>query len=135
MTDRATIESRLRESYAARLAGDLEGTVRHFADNAVFALAGAEEASPVPVRCMGREPLRNLMAGLIDAFKFSDHEILSLIIDGSRAAVHARLHVRSTASGEGAVTETVDLIAFEDGKIVSFTQFFDTALAAKLVGP
>ena len=130
--DRATIESILREAYAARVAGDAEGTVRHFADDAVVELAGAKEASPVPVRCTGREPLRTVMAGLIDAFTFSDHQILSFLIDGSRAAVHARLRVRSAATGNEAVTETFDLVTFEDGKIASFKQFCDTALAAKL---
>jgi len=40
MMDRATIESILKDAYAARVRGDVEGTVRHFADDAVFALAG-----------------------------------------------------------------------------------------------
>ena len=132
MTDRVIIESMLREAYAARVAGDLEGTVRHFADDAVFELAGAKEASPVPVRCTGRQSLRSAMSGLIDAFEFGEHEILSLIVDGSRVAVHARVRVRSAATGEEAMTEIVDLLTIEDGKIASFTEFCDTALAAKL---
>ena len=135
MIDRATIESKLKAAYAARVAGDVEGTVRHFAEDAVFELAGANEASPVPLRCTGREPLRTIMTGLIQAFVFSDHEILSIITDGSRAAVHARVRVRSAATGDEAVTETVDLVTFENGEIASYTQFCDTALAAKLAGP
>ncbi|HEX8663980.1 MAG TPA: nuclear transport factor 2 family protein [Beijerinckiaceae bacterium] len=135
MMDRAAALSMLKEAYGARVAGDVEGTVRHFTDDATFALAGAREASPVAVRCTGCEPLRAVMGGLIDAFQFSDHEILDLFLDGPKAAVHTRFRVRSAATGEEAVTETVDLITFEGDKIAAYTQFCDTALAAKLAGP
>ena len=134
MNDRAAVESMLKEAYGARVRGDVEATVRHFTDDATFALAGAREASPVAVRCTGCESIRGVMAGLIGAFRFSDHEILELFLDGPRAAVHTRFRVRASATGEEAVTETVDLITFEDGKIAAFTQFCDTALAAKLTG-
>ena len=134
MTDRATIESILKDAYAARVRGDVEGTVRDFADDAVFALAGAREASPVALRCTDRKALRSAMAGLIGAFEFKDHEILSLVVEGPRAVAHTRVRVRSGATGEEAVTEMADLITFENGKIKSFLEFCDTALAAKMAG-
>ena len=135
MMDRAAALSMLKEAYGARVRGDVEGTVRHFTDDATFALAGAPQASPVAMRCTGCESIRGVMAGLISAFRFSDHEIVELFLDGPRAAVHTRFRVRSAATGEEAVTETVDLITFEGGKIADFVQFCDTALAAKLAGP
>jgi ketosteroid isomerase-like protein len=134
MMDRAAVEATLREAYAARVRGDVEETVRYFRDDAVFALAGSREASPVPVRCTDCETLRSVMTGLIGAFRFSDHEIVSLTVDGPRAVAHTRFRVRSGATGEEAVTETADIVTFEDGKIASFVQFCDTALAAKLSG-
>ena len=109
--------------------------MRHFTDDAAFALAGSQEASPVALRCTGCEDIRAVMGGLIGAFQFSDHEILEIFLDGPRGAVHTRFRVRSAATGEEAVTETVDLITLEGGKIAAFTQFCDTALAAKLAGP
>jgi ketosteroid isomerase-like protein len=132
--DRAAVESMLKDAYRARVAGDVEATVRHFTDDATFALAGAREASPVAVRCTGCERIRAVMGGLIDAFRFSEHEILAIFLDGPKAAVHTRFRVRSAATGEEAVTETVDLMTFRDGKIAAYTQFCDTALAAKLAG-
>ena len=77
MTERATIESILKDAYAARLRGDVEGMVRHFADDAVFALAGAREASPVALRCSDCESMRAAMAGLVGAFEFKSHEIVA----------------------------------------------------------
>ena len=132
--DRAAIESTLKEAYAARQRGDLEGTCRPFAEDAVFAIAGSREASPVAMECADCESLRSAMARLIGAFEFKDHEIISLTIDGPRAVAHTRFRVRSPATGAEAVTETADLVTFRDGKIVSFVQFCDTALAAKLAG-
>jgi ketosteroid isomerase-like protein len=134
MNDRAAIVSMLKEAYGARVRGDVEATVRHFTDDATFALAGSREASPVAVRCTGCESIRAVMAGLIGAFRFSEHEILAIFLDGPKAAVHTRFRVRSAATGEEAVTESVDLITLEGGKIATFIQFCDTALAAKLAG-
>ena len=45
-----------------------------------------------------------------------------------------RVHVKAAGKQEGAVTELVDILRVEDGQIVSFKQFADTALAARLLG-
>jgi ketosteroid isomerase-like protein len=132
MMDRASIESLVRDAYAARLRGDVEGACAHFADDAQFALAGAE-TSPVAVRCSDCETLRKVMSGLVAAFEFKDHEILSLIVEGPKAAVHSRALVRATGTGQEAWTEFADLVTVRDGKIASFVQFCDTALAARMM--
>jgi ketosteroid isomerase-like protein len=132
MTERATIESILKDAYAARLRGDVEGMVRHFADDAVFALAGAREASPVALRCSDCDSMRAAMAGLVGAFEFKSHEIVALVVEGDRAVAHTRVRVRAAATGEEAVTEMADIVTFENGKIKSFLEFCDTALAAKM---
>ena len=134
MNDRAAIEAMLRDAYAARVRGDVDATVRHFADDAVFTLAGAKEASPVAMRCTDCEALRGALGGLVGAFEFKDHQIVSLIVEGQKAAVHARVRVRATATGEEVTTEMVDLVTVRDGKIASFLEFVDTALAAKMLG-
>lgn len=132
MTERATIESILKDAYAARLRGDVEGMVRHFADDAVFALAGAREASPVALRCSDCDSMRAAMAGLVGAFEFKSHDIVALVVEGDRAVAHTRVTVRAAATGEEAVTEMADIVTFENGKIKSFLEFCDTALAAKM---
>jgi ketosteroid isomerase-like protein len=135
MMDRATIEALVKDAYAARLRGDVEATVRYFTDDAVFALAGAKDASPVALRCTGCDALRGAMAGLVGAFAFRDHEIVSLVIEGAKAVAHVRVRVRATATGEEALTEMADFFTFENGKIKSFLEFCDTALAAKMTTP
>jgi ketosteroid isomerase-like protein len=106
----------------------------HFADHAVFSLAGSPAASPVPMSVAGAAPLREAMGQLIADFHFEHVEILAIIVEGDRAAVHLRARVRSAGTGEVAETEIVDVMQFEDGRIISHRQFADTALASRLLG-
>jgi ketosteroid isomerase-like protein len=134
MTQRNDIEALLRDAYAARKSGNVAAITKMFADNAHFELAGAPQASPIALRCTDRDAFQTVIAGLVKTFEFLDHEILSMIIEGNRAAVHWRSRMRSGITGEEVVTELVDLVTVENGKITSFLEFCDTALAAKLIG-
>ena len=49
--------------------------------------------------------------------------------------MHWRGTFRSSATGKVAETDLLDLIEVKDGRIASFDNFFDTALAAKLTQP
>lgn len=132
--ERAQLESSLRAAYGARMRGELDAVVATFAPDAVFRLAGSPQASPIALRAAGTESVRAHMGRLIDAVAFDEHEIVSILVDGSRVGVHARVKLRARASGETATTELFDLIEFRDGKIASFTEFCDTALAARMLG-
>ena len=47
--------------------------------------------------------------------------------------MHWRGKIRSTLTGEVVDTELVDLFELQDGRISSFVEFCDTALAARLM--
>ena len=76
--------------------------------------------------------MRAAMAGLVGAFEFKSHDIVALVVEGDRAVAHTRVRVRAAATGEEAVTEMADIFTFKNGKIASFLEFCDTALAAKM---
>ena len=133
MTDRNQTEKLLKEAYAARKRGDVEGVCACFAENQTFTMAGSQQTSPIAVRCTEDNAFRAMMAGLIETFEWRDHEILSMIIDGPKAAVHWRGRIRSTVTGDEVVTELVDVVAVENGRIASLTEFCDTALAARMM--
>jgi ketosteroid isomerase-like protein len=134
MTDRSAVEKLLKEAYAARKRGDIDAVCACFAANSSFVMAGARAASPIAVECNDRTTFRTVMSGMIKTFEWLDHEILSMIIDGSKAAVHWRGRIRSTLTGDEVVTDLVDVITVADGRIQSLIEFSDTALAAKLMG-
>ena len=133
--DRALIERVIREAYRARASGDLDATCTFFTDDARFAVAGDPQASPVAGSVTGCAGIREVLAGLIAAVEFVRHDIVELVVEDDRAAVHSRLTVRGRASGEEVETEFLDLVHLRDGKIASFVQFCDTARAASLVAP
>jgi ketosteroid isomerase-like protein len=124
VADRLKIERPLRELYAARVRGDLDGVCRLFADDARFQIAGASQTNPISVTAVGVDEFRRLLALMIKSFKLTDQTTLSMIIDGMKAAVHWRATVHSRITGTTVVTELVDVIEVRDGRIASYTEFF-----------
>lgn len=124
MTDRLEIDRLLRELYAARMRGDLDGVCRSFSDDAVFQIAGAGQVSPVSNRAVGVGEFRPLLAVMIKTFKLRDQVILAILIDGAKAAVHWRAGVYSRITGTMVLTEFVAIVEVRDARIVSYLEFF-----------
>jgi ketosteroid isomerase-like protein len=133
MTDRAEIEKLVRDCYAARIRGDVEGAMRFFDANVQFEIVGDPATMPAAGRSIGAHSFRAQLTNLVHTFTFHSHEILSIVIDGSKAAVRARVKLTSTVTGRTVETELADFIEVKDGRIVSFAQFADTALVATLL--
>lgn len=129
---REHIEDLVKQAYAARVRGDLDGLMQYFGDNPHFTLAGSTAASPVPISVAGKAAVREALRRLMDGFEFGEAELVNIIVEGPDAAVHSRLRIRVPGAAEWSVTEVVDLLRFEGDKIVSIKQFADTALAARL---
>ncbi len=128
MTDANTIREAIRSTYRARVRGDLEGTVALFADDAVFDFNGQGVGLPnMGTAVRGKPAIRLLMAEFIDAFRMSDWEEVSLVVEGDKAALHWSGTVTFTQNGRAEKFDVVDLLTFRDGKIVYFRQSTDTA--------
>ncbi len=124
MMDRLKIDRLLRDLYAARVRGDLDAVCRSFLNDARFEIAGASHASPIAVTSVGVDKFRPLLALMIRTFKISDQSILSIIIEGLKAAVHWRATIHSRVTGTTIETELVDLIEVRDDHIASYIEFF-----------
>jgi ketosteroid isomerase-like protein len=124
MTDRIATEQLLHNLYAARLRGDLDGVCSTFTPDAVFRIAGASFASPMAMTADGVEQIRPLLAMLIKTFPQSNQRILSIVIDGAKAAVHWRVKIFSRVTGTTVPTELIDVLETRDGLIASFTELF-----------
>jgi ketosteroid isomerase-like protein len=135
MSDRSGVEKVLRDAYEARVRGDIDALGRIFANNARFEVAGSSQVSAIPARVEGAVQVLPLLGQMIKTFQLSDLRILSMVIEGSKAAVHWRAKARSSVTGEIADTQLMDIIEVKDGRITSFIEFCDTALASRLMGP
>lgn len=118
------IANLLRELYEARLRGDREMVCGLFASDASFEIASASQGNPVNVNARGTDEFLPLLTLLIRTFKVSDQSILSMIIEGSKAAVHWRARIHSRITGAVVLTEFMDFMEFTDGRISSYVEFF-----------
>lgn len=122
----------ISEVYAARVRGDVNQIVEAFTPDARFALNAAPPQACVAVDAKGCDGVQAALSELVDAFEFQKLNIVDSVVEGSRAAIRIRFTVKSRATGRTAVTESFDLLEFRDGKVASYTQFFDTAIADRL---
>jgi ketosteroid isomerase-like protein len=124
--NRLEIERLLRELYAARVRGDIDAVCQSFSNDARFEIAGASPpATPVAVTAAGAGEFRALLRLMVKSFTLDDQNILSMIIDGHKAAVHWRARVHSRITGTSVPTELVDIIEVgERGRITRYTEFF-----------
>lgn len=127
--DESETEAFIKTLYAARVDGDMDGLGAAFADDARFQIAGSPEASMLATFVEGRDGVMGLIQTMVDSFALEDFAILDLLVDGNKAAVRWRATIHQVTSGETYETELADFIEIKDGKIVSFVEFLDTALA------
>jgi ketosteroid isomerase-like protein len=129
MTSKSAIEETLRSTYAARVRGDVEGTLASFADDVVFEINGRGTGMPTlasPIQ--GKAALRPVMQQLVENFRFSDWRVISLLVDADQAMLHWRALVTFTQNGKAAEFDVFDVVTFRDGNYAEFRQSTDTAL-------
>jgi len=133
MTSRNQIEDTLRTLWAARLQGDLEGTLKGVAEDAAFSLnaRGTGEKS-LSERSTGKAAIRPVLRQLIENWRFDDWKQISFLIDEEKALLHWTARVTCVPTGKSDNFDVFDLIKFQDGKIVDYHQSTDTALLMSL---
>jgi len=124
MTDRMQVEQLVRELHAARLDGNLDRLCRLYAEEARLRIAGSTDGKPIVIDASGITEIRPWLSILVRTFRLSQYTILSLIVDGSRAAAHWRVDIHSKITGVVVPTELVDLVDVRGGRIASHTEFF-----------
>jgi ketosteroid isomerase-like protein len=83
---------------------------------------------------LGKPAVRRLMTDFIDAYRMSDWQEVSFIVEGDRAALHWRATVTFTENGRSHRFDVFDFLTFKDGKIVDFKQSTDTASIRSMLG-
>lgn len=124
MTDRVQVEQLVRELHAARLEGNLERLCGLYSEEARLRIAGTSDGKPIAVAATGIAEIRPWLSILVKTFRLTQYTLLSLTVDGSRAAAHWRVDIHSKITGVVVPTELVDLIDLRGGRISSHTEFF-----------
>ena len=130
MTERSEIVRVLEQAYAARKQGHMDSILA-----VLMMRMRLLERRARRLRRWGGPSKSPRSSNWFDAFELLDYKIHCMVIEGNRAAVHWHGKFRATATGKTAETDLLDLIEVRDGRITSFHNFFDTALAARLMTP
>jgi ketosteroid isomerase-like protein len=132
---RAEVERVIRAAYAARRAEDVEAALAHFLPTATFRIVVNDRLGGIGRQLGGHDQLREAFREMFATWDFRELPLEHVVIDDSvtpvRAAVHSNGRVRHAPSGKEFSFEMLDLLTFEDGKIASFLQFFDTDMLAQ----
>lgn len=124
MTDRRIAAQLLHELHAVRMAGSLERLCATFAPDASLRIAGTSDGKPVAIAAKGTAEIRTWLAMLVKAFRLSDYELHTLVIEGAHLAAHWRVDIHSKITGVRVPTELVDLIEVSNTRIASLAEFF-----------
>jgi ketosteroid isomerase-like protein len=133
MTDRKAIQALIDQGYHARKTGDVEAIIAIFHPAGRFELSGSKTLTAAAGTAQGHQALRTTFAGFIAAFEFIQRDVISIVIDGERAAVHSRVKMRFIPKDNTVTTDMLDLWKFENGKVVELVEFADTALVNHLM--
>ncbi|GLS17042.1 hypothetical protein GCM10007874_00570 [Labrys miyagiensis] len=131
MSNRDQVEAVVREIYARRCAGDVDGLMAMFGPDPHFRLAGDEILGPLTTEVRGREDLRAILERLTNAWDWRDYRVDTVVVEGNRAVVHSKGTMFYVPKQQSFPTETLDLMTIADGKIADFLQFCDTHMAAR----
>ena len=121
---RSDVEGLLRELYAARASGELGRLCALFTPDALLKISGSSDGKPIAIAASGAQEVRSWLGVLVKTFRLSRHEILSMVIDGPRAAVHWRASIHSRITGASVPTELVDMFEVKEGRIASYVELF-----------
>jgi ketosteroid isomerase-like protein len=124
VTERAAAERMVRELHAARVAGDLAGMCRLFADDGRFEIAGASADKPIAIRAQNLAEFRPWLAMMTKVFRLTDYHLISLVVEWPKASAHWRVNIFSKVTGATVTTELVDLLELRNDRIETYSEFF-----------
>lgn len=122
--NRLEVEQLLSRLYAARTEGRLDQLCELFAANARFKIVGSSDGKPIAISAQGSAEIRAWLSMMLKTFKLTRYELISMLIDDSRASVHWRVDIHSKITGVVVPTELVDLVELRDGRIAAYREFF-----------
>ncbi len=124
MAERVVAQRIIEKLHAARVAGDLAGMCRLFADTGRFEILGASADKPIAIQAVNLAGFKPWLAMMVKVFKINDYAMLSLVVEWPRATAHWRADIYSKVTGITVRTELVDILEVSEERILSYTEFF-----------
>jgi SnoaL-like domain len=123
LSERLIAEQLIQQLHAARVAGDLAGMCRSFADDGRFEILPTGADKSLAIQANSLSEFRPWLSMMAEDFRLSKYELLSLTIEWPRAAAHWRIDMRSKATGVNTPMALVDVAYFNEDCILAYTEF------------
>ncbi len=124
MAERIVAQRIVEKLHSARVAGDLAGMCRLFADTGRFEILGASADKPIAIQAVDLAGFKPWLAMMVKVFKINNYAILSLVVEWPRVTAHWRADIYSKVTGITVRTELVDILEVSEERILSYTEFF-----------
>jgi ketosteroid isomerase-like protein len=115
--------------YARR---DIDAVMECFGEDAVFHWNADAEPSRYCGSCRGKAAIRGRLLSLAGDFEYLAFRPINLIDSGDRVAAEVEMRLRRTTTGEEYVLRSAHFWIVRDDKVVSLTEYYDTALVASM---
>ena len=124
MSERIVAQRLIEQLHAARVAGDLAGMCRVFADDGRFEILGASADKSIAIRANDLAEFRPWLSMMVKVFRITNYHLLSLTVEWPRAVAHWRADIYSKVTGVTVPTELVDVTKLGEDSILTYTEFF-----------
>ena len=122
----------VQSGYEAFGRGDLDGLLSLLDANVEWKTPGASDLPTAGTR-RGHAQVREFFGTLLELFDFELFEPRTFIADGDRVVVLGLDRVKVKGTGKSLSEEWCHIFTLQNGKVVAFQEFFDTAaIAAEL---
>ena len=125
----------LKELYQAYGEGNIEPVIAALDEDVRWCSMGSTGDLPWLGQCHGFEGVVNYFQTLAASITVNSYEPEYFVADGDRVVAIVSLSITHNATGRTSNFEKADVFRFRDGKILEFTEFYDTAGVAALCCP
>jgi ketosteroid isomerase-like protein len=126
---RAMMENTVREIFALREAGDIDGMAQLIAHDIVCFPPTSWRHAKFPRTIRGRQAVAEAFRVRNVQYQNLGSTIHSVLIDGDRAVVHRTSTIRERGGSREYTYDAIDFFRFRDGLVVEFSELPDGSLA------
>ena len=126
-SETAKVAKQISETFNS---GDVEGFLNLFSEDSSWDSPELENV-PLKTTFSGRDKLAEFLAGIDKYEEFLKIEPQEFIAQGNRVVILGELHVRSKITGKEYNSGFAHIVKIQDGKVVSFLEYFDNAAAGR----
>lgn len=121
----------VRQVYEAYGKGDMATVFAALADDVEWDSHGASEIVTWGGHFSGKDGVTAFFQRITAAIALERFEVVDIIGQDDRAAVVTKVSVRFHCNGRPLTVQKVDIVKVRDGKVASFTEYYDTGIVVE----